>query len=221
MPEPQKRQIACKVRISDLINGTYVKKEGWTPNYIITKQGKHISRINLIGTVISKNESEQNHQSLTIDDGSGSISLRAFEKNEAINNTEVGDVIVVIGRPREYSSEKYIVPEIIKKINNNKWINVRKAELEIENLKIAKLPAREEKVIIENIDNELEEQTKKTTNNPKIIYETVKKLDSGQGVDIDDIIKKTGIKEADDIIKKFLREGEMFEISPGKIKILE
>jgi len=219
MPEPQKRQIACKARIADLVNGKYVKEEGWTPNYIITKQGKHISRVNLIGTVISKNEGEQNYQSLIIDDGSGSIPLRSFEKNETINNTEIGDIIIVIGRPREYGSEKYIVPEIIKKINNNKWINVRKVELEIENLKTAELSAKEEKVIVENIESE--EQTKSIISNSKLVYETVKELDSGQGVDIDDIIKKTGIKDTEEIIKKFLREGEMFEISPGRIKILE
>ena len=221
MPEPQKRQIACKARVSDLINGKYVKEEGWTPNYIITKQGKHISRINLIGTVISKGNDEQGYQSLIIDDGSGSISLRAFEKNEAINNTEIGDIIIVIGRPREYGSEKYIVPEIIKKIDNKKWINVRKIELEIKNLKTAKLPAREEKVIVENISESNEEKTEKSASNHQVIYKAVKELDSGQGADIDDIIKKTGIKEADKIIKKFLREGEMFEISPGRVKILE
>ena len=221
MPEPQKRQMACKARIADLINGKYVKEEGWTPNYIITKQGKHISRINLIGTIISKGDSGQDYQSLIIDDGSGNISLRAFEKNEAINNTEIGDVIIVIGRPREYSSEKYIVPEIIKKINNNKWINVRKIELEIEDLKTTELPAKEEKVIIESIESESVKQTKSIINNPQIVYETVKKLDSGQGVNIDKIIKKTGIRNAEEIIKKFLMEGEMFEISPGRIKILE
>ncbi|MBA3064170.1 hypothetical protein FP803_01900 [Candidatus Woesearchaeota archaeon] len=219
MPEPQKRQIAYKARIADLINGGYVKEEGWTPNYIITKQGKHISRINLIGTIISKGNDGQDYQSLIIDDGTGSISLRAFEKSEAINNTEIGDVIIVIGRPREYGSEKYIVPEIIKKINNNKWINVRKIELEIEDLKTAELPVKERKVIIEDV--EPKEQTKDIINNSQIVYETVKELDSGQGVDIGDIIKKTGIKEADEIIKKFLMEGEMFEIRPGKIKILE
>lgn len=221
MPEPQKRQIACKVRISDLTNGKYVKEGGWTPNYIVTKQGRHISRINLIGTVISKGNDGQGYQSLIIDDGSGNISLRTFEKSEAINSREIGDIIVIIGRPREYGSEKYIVPEIIKKIDNKKWINVRKVELEIENLKTAELPAKEEKVIVENINDRPEERTKKTTNNSKIVYKTVKELDSGQGVDIDDIIKKTGIKDVEGIIKKFLTEGEMFEISPGKIKILE
>ena len=219
MPEPQKRQIACKVRISDLTNGKYVKEEGWTPNYIITKQGEHISRINLIGIAISKNENEQNYQSLTIDDGSGSISLRSFEKNETINNTEIGDVIVVIGRPREYGSEKYIVPEIIKKINNKKWIDVRKIELDIENLKTREdKPEKEVKVVVEKIS---EEKTEKPISNPQRVYEAVKGLDSGQGVDIGDIIKKTGIKDVEEIIKKFLIEGEMFEVRPGRIKILE
>ena len=219
MPEPQKRQIACKARIADLTNGKYVKEEGWTPNYIITKQGKHISRINLIGTVISKNESEQNYQSLIIDDGSGSISLRVFEKNEAINNIEIGNIIVVIGRPREYGSEKYIVPEVIKKIDNNKWINVRKIELDIENIKTKKdKPEKEDNIIVEEIS---EEKSQNSAGNHQAVYEAVKKLDSGQGVDIDEIIKKTGIKDAEEIIKKFLREGEMFEIRPGRIKILE
>jgi RPA family protein len=220
MPEPQKRQIAYKVRISDLTNGKYIKEGGWTPNYIITKQGKHISRINLIGTVISKNENDQNYQSLIIDDGSGNISLRSFEKNETINSMEVGDIVIVIGRPREYGSEKYIVPEIIKKISNKKWINVRKIELEIEDChkKDNVCTTIKEEIIVEKIK---EDNKGKTVNNHQMVYETVKKLDSGQGVDIDEIIKKTNIKEAEAIIKNFMKEGEMFEISPGKIKILE
>jgi len=218
MPEPQKRQIAYKARIADLINGGYVKEEGWTPNYIITKQGKHISRINLIGTVISKTEEGSEYQSLVVDDGSGTISLRLFEKNDNVKNIEIGDVVLLIGRPREYGSEKYIVPEIIKKINNKKWIDVRKIEIGIENLKTKKDELGKEEVVVEKIDDSTKE---KTASNPQIVYEAVKELDSGQGVDIDKVIKKTGIRDAEEIIKKFLREGEMFEIRPGKIKILE
>ena len=218
MPEPQKRQIAYKARIADLINGGYVKEEGWTPNYIITKQGKHISRINLIGTVISKTEEGSEYQSLVVDDGSGTISLRLFEKNDNVKNIEIGDVVLLIGRPREYGSEKYIVPEIIKKINNKKWIDVRKIELGIENLKTKKDELGKEEVVVEKIDDSTKE---KTASNPQIVYQAVKELDSGQGVDIDKVIKKTGIRDAEEIIKKFLREGEMFEIRPGKIKILE
>ena len=222
MPEPQKRQIACKARIADLINGKYVKEEGWTPNYIITKQGKHISRINLIGTVISKTEEGLNYQSIVVDDGSGTISVRSFEENDIIKSIEIGDVILLIGRPREYGSEKYIVPETIKKIDNKKWINIRKVELDIENLKTKKdKPVKEEEVVVEKISDESEEKTQKPSSNPQIVYKTVKELDLGQGVDIDKVIKKTGIKDTEEIIKKFLREGEMFEISPGKIKILE
>ncbi len=218
MPEQQKRQIACKARIADLVNGKYIKEEGWTPNYIITKQGKHISRINLIGTVISKTEEGPEYQSFVVDDGSGTISLRSFEKNDNVKNIEIGDVIILIGRPREYGSEKYIVPEIMKKIENKKWIDVRKIELSIENLKTKKHEPESDEVVVEKIDDSTKE---KTVSNPQIIYEAVKELDSGQGVDIDKVIKKTGIKETEEIIKKFLREGEMFEIRPGRIKILE
>jgi len=221
MPEPQKRQIACKARIADLINGKYVKEEGWTPNYIITKQGKHISRINLIGTVISKTEEGPEYQSFVVDDGSGTISLRSFEKNDSVKNIKIGDVVLLIGRPREYGSEKYIVPEIMKKIENKKWIDVRKIELSIENLKTKKDEPEREEVVVEKINDSIEEKAEKPASNPQIVYEAVKELDSDQGVDIDKIIKKTGIKETEEIIKKFLREGEMFEIRPGKIKILE
>jgi len=174
MPEPQKRQIAYKARIADLINGGYVKEEGWTPNYIITKQGKHISRINLIGTVISKTEEGSEYQSLVVDDGSGTISLRLFEKNDNVKNIEIGDVVLLIGRPREYGSEKYIVPEIIKKINNKKWIDVRKIELGIENLKTKKDELGKEEVVVEKIDDSTKE---KTASNPQIVYEAVKELD--------------------------------------------
>ena len=34
MANQQKRQIAYKVRINDLLGGKYVKEEGWNPNYI-------------------------------------------------------------------------------------------------------------------------------------------------------------------------------------------
>jgi RPA family protein len=229
MAEIQKRQVACKARISELIEGEYVKEEGWNPNYIRTKRGRNISRVNLIAAVISVND-EENYQSVLVDDGSARISLRTFEKNEMLNNLEVGDVVLVIGRPREYGAEKYIVPEIIKKIENKKWIDVRKLELEIEGKKEKyeepkKYNEKPEKIEREEIVEEIEEKPEKKYddkgNKHEIVYNTVKNLDKGNGADIDEVIKKSEIKEAEEIIKRFMMEGEMFEIKPGKIKILE
>ncbi len=228
MPEPQKRQIACKVRVSDLTEGDYIKEEGWNPNYIFTKKGEKISRVNLIAAVISINN-EGSYNSAVVDDGTGSISLRSFEENQQIKSLDVGDVVLVVGRPREYGSEKYIMPEIIKKIENKKWIDVRKLELDIEENKKKELKEdikekqdtkKEKEYAVEEID----ENTKSENNMGKdheTVYNKVKELDKGDGADIDEIIKKSKLSNAEEIIKKFMMEGEMFEIRPGKIKILE
>ena len=54
MPEIRKRQIAYKIRIKDILEGKYVKEEGWNPNYIVTANEKEVSRVNIIGIVIDK-----------------------------------------------------------------------------------------------------------------------------------------------------------------------
>ena len=119
MPEPQRRQVAYKVRIKDLVNGRYVKEEGWNPNYIITNDGRQINRVNLIATVVSKpTEQDINYQSIILDDGTGRISIRNFEQNNLFDNIKLGDIILLIGRPREYGNEIYILAETIKKIQN-------------------------------------------------------------------------------------------------------
>jgi RPA family protein len=226
MPEPQKRQIACKVRVSDLTEGEYIKEEGWNPNYISTKKGEKISRVNIIAAVISINN-EGNYTSVIIDDGSGNISLRSFEENQQIKNLEVGDIVLVVGRPREYGSEKYIMPEIIKKIENKKWIDVRKLELDIDeinkkdlkdNIKHKQDTKQEKEYLVEEIDEKSKISMGKDHEN---VYNKVKELDKGEGADIDEVIKKSKVKNAEEIIKKFMMEGEIFEIRPGKIKILE
>ncbi|MDD5086995.1 MAG: OB-fold nucleic acid binding domain-containing protein [Candidatus Nanoarchaeia archaeon] len=228
MPEPQKRQVACKARISELIRGEYVKEQGWNPNYISTEDGRQISRINLIAAVISLND-DGNQQSVVVDDGSANIQLRTFEKNEMLSLLDVGDIVLVIGRPREYGSEKYIMPEIIKKIENKKWIDVRKLELDIEenkkrglksNIKEKQDIKKEKEYSIEEIDEKPEIKINMGKDH-ETIYDKVKELDNGDGADIDEIIKKSKVSNAEEIIKKFMMEGEMFEIRPGKIKILE
>ncbi len=128
--ESQKRHIAVKTRIADVINGKYIKEAGWMPNYILTKSGEKISRINLIGVVVTEPIVDISYRNALIDDGSGRMSIRAFQENKMFDELKVGDPIFVIGRPREYNGQVYLFPEIIKKIQNTKWLEVRKFELE-------------------------------------------------------------------------------------------
>ena len=126
----QKRSIAYKLGIDELIKGKFVREDGWQPSYIITENGDKVSRINLIGIAVSKSEeNEANYQTILIEDGGGKIPLKMFGNNIPINNIGVGSIINLIGRIREFNKETYISPEIIKKIENPVWVEVRKLEL--------------------------------------------------------------------------------------------
>ena len=201
--EQQKRLVAKKIRISDLVNGKYVKEEGWTPNYIVTDYG-HISRANVLAFVVAKNEDG----SFLVDDGSGSINIRSFDEKKF--DAEIGDLILIIGKPREWNNQKYIVPEVVRKINNKKWIEVRKLELKtMEKIKPQEIiaPETHEEEIIENPYQK--------------VLNTIRNIDSGNGADYQEVLANSSIKDAEKIINTLLEEGEIFEIRPGRLKVLE
>jgi RPA family protein len=226
-PENQKRQIAYKVRIKELINGKYVKEEGWQPNYIITQDNKQISRINLIGTVVSTPDDEEiNYQSITLDDGTGRISARVFEQNNFFNNINMGDVVLIIARPREYNNQIYLLPEILKKIKDNGWIKVRELELKqqpkIEDTKTeeTKLSNESEKLPKGGLEKSQTFQKEEIIEEsiPDKIINFIKEKDKGEGVDFEEVLKQINNEEA---IKELLKKGELFEIRLGRLKVLE
>ncbi|MGM5481829.1 MAG: hypothetical protein ACQESF_00055 [Nanobdellota archaeon] len=235
-----KRQTAVKIKVQDIKESRYIKANGdWEPNYILTPYNTKASRVNVIGSVIS--ESEGN--SFSIDDGSGQITVRSFE--ELNYPPKMGEVILLVGRPREFSEEIYIVPEIIKAIEKNKeaWAELRKLELEKlykglkrevpsetpvineENIPGIEENAKEEKIESNTKEPIEEENTNKenTKNTFDLVIKTIKEIDTGEGADMEEIIEKTGIdeKEVENIINNLLMDGEAFEIRPGKLKLLD
>jgi RPA family protein len=278
--ESQKRQIAVKTRIADLINGKYIKEAGWMPNYILTKKGEKISRINLLGVVVTEPIVDISYRNALIDDGSGSISLRAFQENTMFDDLKLGDPIFVIGRPREYNGQVYLFPEIIKKIQNTKWIEVRKFELEQKEkaaLSVADIPGTaspaengpenklkeevskivkiteeslgdlgkptstempagkkslaEEKSAVDAVNDAIKaasspagqdgSEKQEGQDISKKIYGIIKDTDKGEGAGYEEVITKSGSVDAERIISLLLKEGEIFEVSPGKLKVLE
>ena len=208
MPEQkfQKRQTAYKIRIKDILNSRYIKTEGFNPNYLEI-HNQEVSRINVIGVVVQKSELN-NYKTLTIEDGTGKIYARVFENNLLLDKIDVSDVVLIIGRPREFSNEKYILIEVIRKTDPS-WAKVRKLELE--------------KNIVEDnkssdSDNNIEEDIVPSSTNK--IVKLIKELDKGEGVSIEEISSKD-IEDIDKRIDILLREGDIFEIKPGKLKVLE
>ena len=215
MPETerrfQKRQIAHKVGIGDILNCDFVKDE-FSAGHI--KLGNfNVSRINIIAAIVYKSE-QGAYASAVVDDGTGKILLRSFESADIFSKLEIGDIVLMVGRIREFNNERYIVPEILKKIDNALWMAARKLELknggycreaDKENARAADKSAE-----IFN-DSALSDD----------VYSLIKNLDSGDGVFVDDVVKKFNGAEAENMINKLLKNGNIFEISPGKLKVLE
>src|SRR3989344_4832712 len=104
------RQTAIKASIAMLLSGKYVVGEGDEPNRLLCGSVE-VSRANLLGVVVSKESSDSaGSASLLVDDSTGRLSVRAFGENREINDTNVGDPVLIIGKPREYGGEVFLAP---------------------------------------------------------------------------------------------------------------
>ena len=201
----QKRQVAYKVSIEGILKGDF-EKDDMSAHLKIG--AVKISRVNVMGTVVLK--SQEGYSNAIIDDGTGRVSARSFDGRNVFIGIDVGDIVLVIGKIREFNNERYIMAEIIKKIDGIGWLNVRK--LELSSPVHAEIPPNLEEDVAEDMQ-ELQGQNEK-------IYSMIKKLDSGDGAMIEDVIKNFG-EDAEKIIQKLIENGDIFEIRPGKIKVLE
>lgn len=202
----QKRQIAHKLRISDILCGVFAKDE-LSAGYI-RLDNCNVSRANVIATVVYKSESP-NYSSAIIDDGTGKIMVRSFENSDKFAKADVGDSVLVIGKIREFNNERYLMPEIFKKIGSAGWADVRKRELE--KVGFSKRP--------KNADNAQTAEVPADANEE--VYLLIKGLDKGDGAPIDDVVNSSNNAEAEAVINKLLEKGDVFEVKPGRLKILE
>ena len=215
------RNTAKICNIKDLVNGEFIKKEGWDPSYVICNYGK-LMRINLLGVIVSKNSND-----LVLDDGTSKIIVRNF-----INQIEqeIGDLITIIGKPRLFNEELFVNAEIIKKVKNKKWIEYRKKllasrkkeQIEKESNYIedsSEKEITEEKVSEKEFNEKKQEASKEMSNTEKIIS-LIDKLDTGDGADLQKIISELNILNAEKLIQALMEEGEIFQVKPGRLKVM-
>lgn len=238
-----KRLNAKKVRIADAVNGTFFpgSKEEMKAGYVITRFGQKVSRVNLIGSVVDKFMSEDgNYCSVTIDDGTESIRVKAFKEDvEILKNAEPGKIILVTGKLKSYNNEVYVNAEIAREVEQN-YENFRRLEIlkemigqkkivsEIRNLieqaseeeaaEYAKnkfgIDEESLKVIKENLNI-----TKEVDYKPKIL-ELISSLDQGNGVEIGKILELSNLPEAviENGINELLGSGMLYEPRAGILR---
>ncbi len=226
--ETQKRQIAQKCSIIELLEGTLVKDLGFEPSYVITKQGRKIARGNILGVIVSKTNTDF-YESILMDDNTGRISIKSFDKKKVFETLPVGAVILLVGRVREYNSERYIAYEIAKIITNMQFLELRKLELELikKTFTPTKIVEKNEKInsqeefiqeeIILNTDTVLDEDKGPVQK----MYEIIKEIDKGQGADYEEILKLAKMTNGEEVIMNLIKNGDVFEVKPGKIKVLD
>ena len=206
MPDEQfKRNIAFKFKIGDLLLGKPVFD---SERFSFLELGsKKIIRVNIIGNIIEKYESEgeKKYMFFTLDDGSGQIKLKCFG-DEVVKFKKIiqGQTVLVIGNLRNFNNEIYISHEIIRE-QNSKYLLVRKLEVE-KNEKQFNPVAREQITAVKD----------------KILG-LIKNAEAQGGIEVDSIIlslREVSPEMINQEIKRLLEEGIIFEPRPGRIRWL-
>jgi hypothetical protein len=154
------------------------------------------ARVNVIGICVSM-------PTLVIDDGTGNVMVRGDAA------CTIGDTVMVIGRTDMYQGKIYISADIVKKVEPE-WLFVRRKELNL-------MPTQKEPEAVPVEKGEKEEDKV----NPTSLIPLIKRLDKGGGVLIQDIVEKSSNIHCEQWIEHLIQNGDVFEIMPGKIKVLE
>lgn len=203
-----KRNVAYKLRVGDILVGKPVIVE---ERFSFLELGdKKIVRVNVVGNIVDKYESsgESKYIFLKLDDGSGQISLKVFGDDvDKLRNYNQGDTVVVIGVLRHWNNETYLQPEIVK-VNDPKYLLVRKLEVEKERSKSSSgIPVEKNQIMA------LKDK----------ILDRIKSSEEEGGVEVDKLIieiRDSSPELINQEVKKMIEEGIIFEPRPGKVRYL-
>ena len=178
-----------------------------------------------MATVVSRYVSDDNtFGALTLDDTSGTIAARAFSEDVGIvMNIKPGDIVDIIGRPREYKDEKYIGLESVQVVGDPNWELVRRLELLLSGSDTQPLvedyEAPDEPVA--TVEEEKVEEEKVEEEDPKlVILNLIEGMDDGDGVGYRDLVSKSKLAEdaLEDVLGGLMGDGEIYEPKIGRFK---
>jgi len=248
MPQ-QKRQVAKITNTKELNTGKYFQREGFEPNFLLTPEGKRLSRARLVATVVDRFiNDDETYGSITLDDGNDTIQVKFFNELELMEGFKEGNIIEVVGKVREYQGEIYLDGEILthtqpeaellhqlrQQKRQEEWKTIHetvkqlkesgKNQEDINKEMAGKLNENEVDALLQSFgENFTEAETEEDRENlERQVLQAVENLDQGEGADYADIINE--IQEPEDqlenTINNLLSDGTCYEPQPGKIKKL-
>ncbi len=236
-----KRATAYKLWIKDLVSGRYMAAESAEDTPYLDVKGIKVSRVNLIASTVLIYKSEDgNYANLTLDDGSGdAVRVKAWrEDTKLLGNVKVGDLVNVIGRVRLFNKEVYVLPEIVKVMDDANWGRLRRIELskmyglpEITPVQPKRetaeiiMPKSKEITINENNIEEIDftkPETDTITERERQKVLGIIESAGDNGVRVMEVALKTQLSEeqTENIIKELVKEGEIFHPKPGFVQYI-
>ena len=249
MPQ-QSRQVAKISTTQELNSGKYFQREGFEPNFLLTPDGRRLSRARIVATIVDMFQNDdETYGSITLDDGNDTIQVKFFNELHVMDDFRNGDIIEVTGKVREYQGEIYLNGEILNAQKPEKemlhqlryektleeWQQIRetvkqlkesgKEQDEIEKEMAGKLNENEVDAVLQSFGESFDQaETEEDRENlEREVLEAVEQLDEGEGADYSEILEQ--VEEADedqleDTINSLLSDGTCYEPKPGKIKKL-
>lgn len=226
------RQTAYLTTIGTLLHGNFIKGEAhMQPHFLRTASGKELNRIHIIAVLVGFGDSTGSEA--TIDDGTGKITARSFDHPTLFSNYHLGDIVRIIGKVRAFNEQQYLIPEIVKKITNKQFITLHKQMLRfiekyekdsplLQNVSVTEISSVIEESITDSSLDQIPvdaDDTAPPSPFDEIILR-IKQLDTGDGAAIEQIIEQTS-PESERLIQNLLETGNIFEIRPGRIKLLD
>ncbi len=245
---PIQRMTARKVRVSELMNGKWVKREGMEPSFVITELGEKVSRARLLGTVFGVFLSEDgNFGSITLDDGTDTIRAKTFKTVKPLSDLKPGDLVEVVGKVREYNQEIYIIPEIITPVTDPNMELLRRIELvkksgDLKSGPPEATPEEQSEAVSfgqgpsgkpagkgnessaaggQPAEKKQDEKEKEKEDDAKLRKEILKVIGSDpEGVEYSVITGKVDALESriESVLNEILAEGICYEPTPGRVK---
>ncbi len=244
----QKRQTAKLVDFNHLNSGKYFQREGFEPNFLLTPEGRRISRARTVATVVDRFvNDDETYGSLTLDDGNDTLQVKFFNELELMEDFETGDILEVVGKAREYQGQIYLDGEILTRVNPEKellhqlrlekrkeeWKQIRdtveqlddsgKSHEEIENEMAGTLTEDEVDSLLQSFNEKFKENGDEGLENiERDVLDAIQELDEGEGADYSEILDAIDEPEdkLEDTVNSLLSEGTCYEPKPGKIKKL-
>ncbi|WXG45595.1 MAG: hypothetical protein WED05_02685 [Candidatus Atabeyarchaeum deiterrae] len=169
---------------------------------------ERFTKVKIFGTLMSKrnfrSDGKTDYTVITVDDGSGlAIRIKAWgHDTKLLDSFAQGAVIDVIGRVRYGKEEIYIIPEIVKEIEDPNWEIVRELEIIREYLKLKKARIRSP-----DLKSDILDIIDRIGGNIGIEYNELVKL-----------IKQPDEEEIKKALRELINEGLIFEPRLGRYR---